>query len=467
MFMPLRSRALGNGHILHVNDDGRFFTSGAAFVERALTDALKADEIAFLDARNHRIADEDSFGLASAQYRQAHRLTKAGPLDYLILVPTLRCNLSCSYCQVSRAPVRAPGYDWSDETLGEVLKLIDGLSSPHIQIEFQGGEPTLRPDLVRAIIERCSRFEQRQFVICTNLHELGPAQWRLFDRPDVFISTSLDGDLLTHAKQRTGAQTSNFEANLRAVIERYGASKVSALPTIDSGNPPDIARVIDTFASFGLTSIFLRPINYQGFARKRHAGSRELHNKWHAYHRAFVREIIARNWRDRAQVFEETYLSICLKRIFQPGTQRHVDLRNPNAMGVDYLVVDHDGRLFPTDEARMLSRSGVIDLSLGKIGEDYRGDTWESLNRHSTNQFDPACSRCAFQPYCGRDLVDDLARYGRVDLPRTETAFCRRHMGLFEFVFELIYDPDPAVRYSLARWLRLDADSVQLGEHVG
>jgi radical SAM protein with 4Fe4S-binding SPASM domain len=133
---------------------------------------------------------------------------------------------------------------------------------------------------------------------------------------------------------------------------------------------------------------------------------------------------------------------------------------------VDYLVVDHDGRLFPTDEARMLSRSGVIDLSLGQIGEDYRGDTWESLNRHSTNQFDPACSRCAFQPFCGRDLVDDLARYGRIDLPRTETAFCQRHMRLFEFLFELIYDPDPAVRYSLARWLRLNAESVILGEHV-
>ena len=464
MFMPLRTRALGSGRILHVNDDGRFFASDSAFVKRALAATLNAGDEVFLRARNHRIADDDSFGLASFQYRQAQRLTKAGPLDYLILVPTLRCNLSCGYCQVSRAALNAPGFDWSDETLDRVLKLIDGLSSSFIQIEFQGGEPTLRPDLVMAVIERCSRFEQRRFVICTNLHELGPEQWQLFDRPDVFISTSLDGDLLTHARQRTGAETGKFETNLRAVVERYGANKVSALPTIDADNPPDIADVIDTFASFGLTSIFLRPINYQGFARKRHAGSRDMDRKWHAYHRAFVHELIARNWRDRAQVLEETYLSICLRRIFHPGSQRHVDLRNPNPLGVDYLVVDHDGRLYPTDEARMLSRSGVVDLSLGQVGEDYRGETWESLNRHSTNQFDPACSRCAFQPYCGRDLVDDLARYGRIDLPRTDTAFCKRHMALFEFLFELIYDPEPSVRYSLARWLRLDAESVELGE---
>lgn len=466
MFMPLRTRALTNGDVLHVNDDGRFFASDAAFVERLLSDALSASDTAFLDARNHRIAEEDSFGLASFQYRQAQRLTKAGPLDYLILVPTLRCNLSCSYCQVSRAALNALGYDWSDETLGEVLKLIDALPSPRIKIEFQGGEPTLRSDLLRAVMERCARFEERQFVICTNLHELGPEQWGLFDRPDVFISTSLDGDLLTHAKQRTGAETGKFETNLRAVVERYDSTKVSALPTIDPDDPPDIAGLIDTFVSFGLTSIFLRPINYQGFARKRHAGSREVNANWQDYYRAFVRDLVARNWRDRALVLEETYLSICLRRIFRPSTQRHVDLRNPNPLGADYLVVDHDGRLYPTDEARMLARSGVIDLSLGQIGENYQADTWESLNLQSTNQFDPACSRCAFQPYCGRDLVDDLARYGRIDLPRTDTAFCQRHMGLFEFLFELIYDPDPAVRYSLARWLRLDAESVELGEHV-
>jgi His-Xaa-Ser system radical SAM maturase HxsB len=466
VFTPLRTRALENGSVLHVNDDGRFFASDKAFVKRSLAARLGVNDKAFLDTRNHRISEEDRFGLASFQYRQAHRLTKAEPLDYLILVPTLRCNLSCSYCQVSRAALNATGYDWNDETIREVMALIDRISSPRIQIEFQGGEPTLRPDLLTEVIERCLRFEERRFIICSNLHALGPAQWQLFDRADVFISTSLDGDLLTHAKQRTGADTGKFEANLRAVIERYGVSKVSALPTIDPDDPPDIVRVIDTFASFGLTSIFLRSINYQGFARKRHAESRVLSQNWAGYYRAFVRELIARNWRDRAQVLEETYLSVCLRRIFRPDSQRHVDLRNPNPLGADYLVVDHDGRLYPTDEARMLSRSGVIDLSLGQIGEDYRGDTWESLNRHSTNQFDPACSRCAFQPYCGRDLVDDLARYGRIDVPRTETAFCQRHMALFEFLFELIYDEDPAVQYSLARWLRLDGQSVALGEYV-
>ena len=464
--MPLRARALAEGQVLHINDDGRFFSSDDSFVERRLSNTLSAADQAFLLKRNHLIDGLDEFGRASFQYRVAQRLTLAGPLDYLILVPTLRCNLNCSYCQVSRVPEEAPGFDWTDDILCKVLKLLDGLESTHVQVEFQGGEPTLRSDLIEIVMRRCERFASRRFVICTNLQSIGPEQWRLFDRDDTFISTSLDGDMLTHARQRTGKKTGQFEANLRKVIGRYGPQKVSALPTIDPMAPPAIDSVIDTYASFGLTSIFLRPINYQGFARKRHAASRDLHAKWRDYHRTFVRALIERNWRDRTTVLEETYLSIGLRRIFTPTAQRHVDLRNPNPLGVDYLVVDHDGKLYPTDEARMLSRSGVIDLSLGMIGDDWRGDTWATLNQHSTNQFDPACSRCAYQPFCGRDLVDDLARYGTIEVERTATAFCQRHMALFDFIFELIYDPDPAIQYSLARWLRLDCETADLGERL-
>jgi His-Xaa-Ser system radical SAM maturase HxsB len=462
--MPLRTRALAAGPTLHVNDTGAFFAGSDAFVARALDGALSQQDSEFLERRGHLIGEDDRLGMAAHAFDVAKRLTRAGDLDYLILVPTLRCNLSCSYCQVSRAPISQSGFDWDEGRLAKVLELIDGLPTSRIKIEFQGGEPTLRPDLIAAVMERCLRFEEAQFVVCTNLHEIGEAQWSLFDRPNLYISTSLDGDLLTHSRQRTGSQTGQFEANLRAVIDRYGPSKVSALPTINPNAPPPIDSVIDTFASLGLSSIFLRPINFQGFARKRHSDSRDEHADWAQYHRTFVKRLIERNWADRSLVLEETYFSICLRKIFFPGLERHVDLRNPNPMAVDYLVVDYDGQLYPTDEARMLSRSGVINLSLGQVGESWRGEKWRQLNAVATNQFDECCSSCAYQPFCGRDVVDDLARYGTLDMPRTETAFCKRHLALFDFVFELIYDEDPATTYSLCRWLRLDVETMQLGD---
>lgn len=461
-FLPLRSRSLAD-QTLFVNDDGRFFSGTPAFLDRLSEEAITESDREFLVAHAHAIEESDELAGVAHMYALAERMSQTSALDYLILVPTLRCNLSCSYCQVSRAPLTQPGFDWSAETLAAVLRTLDGLSGDRIKIEFQGGEPTLRPDLLSAVIERCERFADRQFVICTNLQHLSYEALALFDRSDVYISTSLDGDKATHANNRTGDGTDQFMANLATVLDRYGPDKVSALPTIDPSSPPEIDDLIDSYAGRGLASIFLRPINFHGFARKRHRASREQTLAWRQYYQSFVRRIIERNWQDRTRVLEETYFSICLRRIFQPGADRHVDLRNPNPIGVDYIVVDHDGLVYPTDEARMLSRSGVIDLSIGDIETGWDTERRVLLDQHSTNQGDPACQRCAYQPYCGRDLIDDIARYSRIDLPRPETDFCRRHLNLFDFIFELIYSDDPAVLYSLSRWLRLRGAPTRLG----
>ncbi|MFZ5746919.1 MAG: His-Xaa-Ser system radical SAM maturase HxsB [Pseudomonadota bacterium] len=463
--LPLHVRAVANGPLLCVNGTGGFFAASSPFVARLRDGALSDADHAFLRTEGHASADGDRLGEVAHLYNLAERLTRAGPLDYLILVPTLRCNLSCSYCQVSRAPVGAQGFDWSETTLAAVLAMIDGLPTQRIKIEFQGGEPTLRPDLIQAVIDRCERFEERQFVICTNLQEIGDPVWALFDQPDLYISTSLDGDALTHARNRTETPqaTDRFFVNLRAVIARYGPEKISALPTVNPSAPPEPDVLIDSYVAHGLHSIFLRPINYQGFARKRHRESREQSDAWWAYYERFVRHLIALNWADRSRVLEESYLSICLRRIFQPGVDRHVDLRNPNPLGADYIVIDHDGAAYPTDEARMLSRAGIIDLAIGDIFSGWDTDACAQLNVHASNLEDPACQRCAYQPFCGRDLVDDIARYGRIDLPRTDTEFCRRHLHVFDFLFRLIFEDDPAVRYSLSRWLRLDGTPDTLG----
>lgn len=467
-FAPFRLRELEDGGTLMVSDAGRFAMASDGLVDRLADEALTASDLGALSAAGLLIRDDDPLARAAHVRGVADRIAPAGALDYLILVPTLRCNLSCSYCQVSRVSASAPGYDWGDDTLEAVLALIDGLAATRVKIEFQGGEPTLRPDLIRAVIDRCARFDHAEFVVCTNLQRVDAEVSAILERPDVFVSTSLDGDVATHARQRTGSAvaTGTFLANLRGLIDAHGPRKVSALPTVDPSAPPDPDALIDAYAGLGLDSVFLRPINFQGFARKRHAASREQDGEWRRYYERFVRRLIERNWEDRGRVLEETYLSIVLRRIFRPGAERHVDLRNPNPMGVDYVVIDHDGTVYPTDEARMLARSGVVDLSIGDVRSGWDGPRRDLLNASSTNQFDPDCLRCAYQPYCGRDVVDDLARYGRINVPRRDTEFCRRHLHVFDFAFELIYSADEAVAHSLSRWLRLPGTPAAFGTRL-
>ena len=459
---------MSNGDALLVSDTGRFFAAGGDFLERLLATDLMKDDQCFLEAEGHAGGHGDALAPVAHAYSAAQRYATAATLDYLVLVPTLRCNLSCTYCQVSRAAVDRIEYDWSDETLGHVFRILDELTTDFVKIEFQGGEPTLRPDLIRQVIARAESGREAEFVVCTNLSQLTPEILDIFDRANVFISTSLDGAAGTHQVNRTktAALTSEFENNLDDVLRRYGPKKISALPTINQSSPVDPTDLIEAYAARGLTSIYLRPINFQGFARKKHPESREQSVRWRSYYESFVRELIARNWRDRSICMDETYLTLCLNRIFRPGLDRHVDLRNPNPIGADYVVIDYDGQVYPTDEARMLSRSGIIDLAIGTAADGWETPKRELLNRYATNTLDEDCSRCAFQPFCGRDIIDDLSRYGRIDLPRTDTAFCRRHLHLFDFIFELIHAEDEAIQYSLGRWLQLPGPMPRAARHA-
>jgi His-Xaa-Ser system radical SAM maturase HxsB len=457
----LRQRALECG-VLFTNDAGQFLLADLDQSSRISVGRADRHDLGRLSRAG--LLPETELARLASRFAAARRQFTPGPLDYLILVPTLRCNLACTYCQVSRASPSAAGFDWNEETLKAICEIVAGLHSGPVKIEFQGGEPTLRSDLIRTVIEAIPKGVEPTIVICSNLQAIDDDALALFDRPDVSISTSLDGPLELHARQRQGdhEQASGFLANLDFLIRRYGPSKISALPTIDPRSPPEPGDLIEAYALRGFRSIYLRPINYQGFARKRHAHSRETDEAWLAYHERFIRHLIERNFVEREQVLEETYFSILLRRIFRPGADRHVDLRNPNPMGRDYIVIDYDGLIYPTDEARMLARSGVIDLSIGDVHEGWDSPERAALDAASTLNGCAACERCAYKPYCGRDIVDDIARYGTIDVSREATEFCRRHMYLFDLAFELIHSDDEAVRYSLGRWLGLSGDLAPL-----
>src|SRR6187402_3783761 len=164
----LRFRQTSTTH-LAIDDTGRFFRTTGGFSARWSDGQLSAEDYTFLQNGGHLPAIDEPLAQVAHQRAVALRALVPTELDYLILVPTLRCNLSCSYCQVSRADENSGRHDWSEETLAGVLALIGRMTARVVKIEFQGGEPTLRPDLLRLVMEACAKFESASFVICTNL----------------------------------------------------------------------------------------------------------------------------------------------------------------------------------------------------------------------------------------------------------------------------------------------------------
>ena len=143
-------------------------------------------------------------------------------ISYFIIVPTLRCNLNCSYCQVSRVNESSKGYDWTDDILSKFFQFAETQQPDSVKIEFQGGEPTLRTDLIQKVISWADhRFNECEFVICSNLQNLSTEFLEIIQHDNVFISTSIDGTNSQHQKNRTitSENTHEFRQNLDYIFE--------------------------------------------------------------------------------------------------------------------------------------------------------------------------------------------------------------------------------------------------------
>lgn len=455
---PLRFRDLDDRRVILADDSGAYFMAENEFVERYARDALTLSDKEFLREKGHAFEGKGDLAHTGFLTRWSRRQHVGDGSAYVILIPTLRCDLKCSYCQVSRAPLAAQGFDWDEVTLQKVLGFLDGLPVEEIQIEFQGGEPFLRLDHLQAVAAFArQRFRRVRFVVCSNLQSLDEDIVAFLDSEDVLISTSLDGPHQIHTRNRTAdsALTETFLSNLERVIGLIGPKRVSALPTIDMGDPPDPEDLIAAYEALGFTSLYLRPVNYQGFARKSHPAARTS-AAWNAYYRYFIEALIARNART-GHVMEEFYLAHCLRRILAPGVDSHTDLRNPNIPTGANAVIDFDGQIYPSDEARMLARIRQVDLAIGNVSEGLDQERLALLAPGHINNFDPDCIHCPYQPFCGTDPIDDLSRSGRIDVPRRESWFCQRHLAVFDLAMELLYSADPEVEFTLSRWLELES----------
>ncbi|WP_435170397.1 radical SAM protein [Falsirhodobacter sp. 1013] len=392
-----------------------------------VTDSPVYRDQAELQTRQLRLLNERRMRL-----RQSVRKTRP---NYFILVPTLRCNIRCDYCQVSRVAEHAKGFDWDESLAEQILTFVLEASAPEVTLEFQGGEPLLRLDIIEMFRARMiAAGKSVKIVICTNLQTVSDAAWSFLQKTDVLISSSFDGTWAAHDQLRTqdAKKLEDFRGNLVRALQEFGNDRVSLVSTLDPLDPPPASEIIRSARELGISGLFLRPINYQGFARKAFRDAKE-DQRWDRYYLDFIDTLIAHNLQSDT-ILGEYYFGYILRRILDPRRGEHVDLRNPSWLAHDYLVIDEKGAIFPTDEARMLFRTGQIDLRVGHAAMGLDHEVVDQLNVHADNRSDPDCATCVYQSVCGRDLVDDLSRYGRIDGSRHDTRHCQRHLSIFDHV---------------------------------
>ena len=144
-YTPFRFRELSE-KLLVTNEAGDYGIFEPGALDRFFSDDMGSEERGKFRDLSVLLEPSGEWRIASLMRRVMPQKVADRQLTYLIVVPTLRCDLSCSYCQVSRAPKDAKGFDWGEAELKDFESFIGNVGGDSIKLEFQGGEPTLRVD---------------------------------------------------------------------------------------------------------------------------------------------------------------------------------------------------------------------------------------------------------------------------------------------------------------------------------
>ena len=410
----------------------------------------------------------DSAGSAALQLLATKYRTKQQPLSEFtglhMFVPTLRCNNSCWYCQVSRKNSTAEGCDMTQAVADRGIEFMFHSPSTVLKLEFQGGEPLLNFEIVRYIVEQ-TREQCRtngrtvNIVICSNLALLSDEIIDFCDRYDVSFSTSLDGPPELHNLNRPSREFDSYDracAGIVRIRERLGVERVSALMTTTRYSLSQPTEIVDEYLRQGFASMFLRPINPYGFASSSMSLTSYSTGEWLDFYKEALAYIISLNVKGIR--IREEYTALLLRRMLTAFGTGFVDLQSPAGIGISAVVFNHDGNVYPSDESRMLAEMGDQRFCLGNLMSDSYEDMMlsdiliDTISQTMTECV-PGCTDCGFQPYCGADPIRHYRLQGNIVGYKPASEFCQRHMGLFRHIIGILEGRDRATEI-LMNWLQ-------------
>ena len=466
--LPFNFRRLPGRRLLLVNPSGEFFFISSDNFNDLLNHDLTPQNPAYFELKGkHFLADTDldfAQEMVATQLRSRKSFLRHFSSLHMIVV-TARCNFICDYCHASSAALEQQRADMTWPVAKKTVDLIFSSPSPVLKIEFQGGEPLLNWSIIKEIVqygEFLNRFAKRQleFVICTNLTLLTDEMIAFIKEHEIMISTSLDGPKLiqdSHRKTREGY--SGYDAfckNLQRLRDRIGPDSGSALLTITRTNLNKLPEVIDHYVELGFDGIFLRALNPYGFARQNMAELGYSMQEFVAAYKHILRYLIDLNV--QGIPFAEYYTMLLIQRIFTPFSTGFVDLQSPSGAAISGVIYDYNGEVYPTDEARMLARTGDKRLRMGHVlknsyEEIFAGPLVKELVKKSCIEVLPGCASCVFQAYCGVDPVRNYVETKDIVGHRPSSDFCKKNTLILEYLFQLIDENDPDVMDVFWSWI--------------
>ncbi len=398
-----------------------------------------------------------------------YRTKKAFLLDFTglhMVIPTLFCNSKCIYCQVtSQRYDQGNMYSMDFKTAKKAVDMIFKSPSQYIKIEFQGGEPTLNFEIVKYIVkyaEMKNKIEKKEleFVICTNLLNISITQLEFLHDHKVAISTSLDGPKHLHDFNRAmhGDESSYdlFCKNLKLAKSIYSDGGINALMTTTRESFKYGKAIVDEYIELGFNSIFLRELNPYGVAQKNIDSIGYRIEEFLDFYQMMFEYIIDLNI--AGTNFIEDYAALLLRRICSPFSTGFVDLQSPAGIGISCAIYNYNGKVYVSDEGRMLGETGDDYFYIGSFLKDNHDKIFKNpklisnIEKGGILEGMSGCSTCAYLPYCGVDPVRNYTERGSSHLSNYGSSTCKKNKYIFDMLFRYLAENESKIVNVFESW---------------
>jgi uncharacterized protein len=358
-----------------------------------------------------------------------------------LIIPTLRCDLDCSYCQVSRVGKNKKGFDLDKQYIDEIIRVIGISSDKSLKIEFQGGEPLLNFDFIKIFVQKIKNQiidKKIFFVICTTLNNITEEILYFCKENNIFLSTSLDGNKEIHNANRPSKYYDSYErfiSKLKSSRDILGKNNISALSTVTKETLKDYKKFINGYLDNKFTNISIRPLTSLGYA----FNDNKLYSaeEYFTFYKDCLEYIFEIN---KNQLLIEENLLIFLSKIFTPFSNNYLDLQSPSSYMMGALVFNYDGKIFGSDESRMLwQMTKLKELELGDIttkNYNFLNENNVSILSNSFIETMPRCEDCTYKEYCGVDIFHHLSTQSDIIGDKSISFFCKLNTMIFDYIFD-------------------------------
>lgn len=465
--LPFRFHRLNEQQEVLVNEVGDYLSVPTGTFERIVRREVhyEKDSQLYADLMSNFFISEQTISplidvLATRYRTKKFFLTHFTGLH--IFVISLRCEHTCSYCQVSRVTQNKDKYDMSRQHIDRGVDIMFQSPNPHVTMEFQGGEALLAFENIVYAVEKAKKIALEKdkgitFVICTNLALVNREILEYCKENSILISASLDGPKEVHDSNRHKPHASSYELAIKGIElarDVLGHDRVSALMTTTKLSLDYPEEIVDEYFNRGFQGIFLRNISPYGFALRTESSRYET-LKFIEFYKKALNKVLEYNF--AGHNFSEDLARIFLQKILTPFNTGFVDMQSPAGLINGVVVFNYEGGVYATDESRMLAEQDDHSFKLGTLDDSYNdlffGEKAQEISLVWSNESIAGCSECAFQQYCGADPVHNHATQGDMYGYRPTSDFCKKNMEIIRYLIELM-ENDDRIKKIFESWIQ-------------